>query len=486
MESNDVTEANSAQSFIKKMMSFSLVTWIGFGISIIAVPFTTRLFLPDQVGIINLFSTFSALLLTFVYLGLDQAYVRFFYEPPNGRTKNDLLLFCLLVTGFFATLVSITAFFLKDYISNAIANSSQLWLIICLGISVVSNVTLRFLNLTFRMQQDIRRFTIQGVLMVVVGKVLYLTVAFYNPTYQNAIIIMTAGQAILAFSFMIVQRKEYLTGKFYWDKSMVSEMFKFAVPLMPLGLIVWLNSSTAQLMLRTYVNFEAVGVYSIATSIAGVIGLLQAGFNTYWIPFVYENYKTENEKIKKIHSYITFAMVLFGMFLVLGQDIIFLIVGEKYLYAKTFFPFLLIAPIAYTISETTGLGINISKKTYLNTFTFLVSVSVNIVVCMLTLPHLGVLGAAISSAVSALTMLMFRTYFGEKYYKSIKSYRPMMLALSLIIMMAIINVVFYDYLLIKFTCFIILILLLIILYKTEFYYLKGFLIKNLQKFVYWR
>lgn len=135
---------------------------------------------------------------------------------------------------------------------------------------------------------------------------------------------------------------------------------------------------------------------------------------------------------------------------------------------------MLIAPIAYTISETTGLGINISKKTYLNTITFLVTVSVNIIVCMLTLPHLGVLGAAIASAVSALIMLMLRTNFGEKYYKSIKSYRPMMLALSLIIMMAIINVVFYDYLLIKYTCFVILILLLMLLYKTEFYYLKGF------------
>lgn len=474
MEGNDFIEATSAQSFIKKTIGFSLVTWIGFGISLITVPFTTRLFLPDQLGIINLFSTISTLLLTFVYLGMDQAYTRFFYEPPNGRTKNDLLLLCWLVTGFSVILVSIASFSLKDYISIAIAGSSQLWLIVCLATSVVAGLILRFLNLTFRMQQDIRRFTVQGILIVVVGKVLYLTVAFYEPTYRNAIILMTIGQAILAFIFMIVQRKEYLTGKLYWDKIMVSEMLKFAVPMIPLGVIVWLNSSTAQLMLRTYVSFEAVGVYSIAAAISGVITLLQTGFNTYWTPFVYENYKTENEKIKKVHNYITFAMVLFGMFLVLGQDIIFIIVGEKYLYAKTFFPFLLIAPISYTIAETTGLGIDISKRTYLNTATVLVSVSVNIVVCMLTLPHLGMLGAAIASAVSALILLMLRTYFGEKYYKSITNYRPMLFALSLIIMMATINVVLYDHLLIKYTCFVILMLLLILLYKTESHYLKEF------------
>ncbi len=474
MRNNEFKEGFTAKSFIKKMIGFSLVTWVGSVISLIAVPLITRLFLPDQVGVINLFATIVTLFSTFAYLGLDQAYVRFFYEPPNDRTKNDLLLFCLLVTGFFVIVVSIAIFLLNDYVSIAISGSTQLWLIICLVVSVTARVDLRFLNLTFRMQQDIRRFTIQGVLMVVVSKVLYLVAAFYNPTYQNAIIIMTAGQAILAFIFMIVQRKEYLTGNFYWDKIMTSEMFKFALPLIPLGILAWLNNSTALLMLRTYVSFEAVGVYSIAVSITNIMALLQAGFNTYWVAFVYENYKTEKEKIKKVHNYITFTMVLFGMLLVLGQDVIFLIVGEKYLYAKTFFPFLLIAPIAYTISETTGLGINISKKTYLSTVSVSISVFANILICMLALPHLGVLGAAIASAVSALIMLMLRTYFGEKYYKSIEGYRPMLIALTLISIMAIMNVIFYNYLLIKYVCFIILILLLILLYKAEYYYLKQF------------
>jgi O-antigen/teichoic acid export membrane protein len=63
-------------------------------------------------------------------------------------------------------------------------------------------------------------------------------------------------------------------------------------------------------------------------------------------------------------------LTLAALAIIALQDPLFMLLGEKYRPAKSFFPFLLFSPICYTIAETTGLGINISKKTYWNIIIF--------------------------------------------------------------------------------------------------------------------
>ena len=64
---------SSAKSFLSKMVGFSVATWISFLLSFFSAPITTRLFVPDEMGRINLFTTFLNLFMMFAYLGLDQA-----------------------------------------------------------------------------------------------------------------------------------------------------------------------------------------------------------------------------------------------------------------------------------------------------------------------------------------------------------------------------------------------------------------------------
>ena len=116
---------------------------------------------------------------------------------------------------------------------------------------------------------------------------------------------------------------------------------------------------------------------------------------------------------------------------------------SKYRNAEIFFPFLLFSPICYTIAETTGLGINISKKTFWNLIIFSINITTNIVACLLLIPIFGVSGAAIASSISSILYLVIRTIVGEKYYKSIKSYRYLMYLLVILSSSALVNYFVY-------------------------------------------
>ena len=82
---------------------------------------------------------------------------------------------------------------------------------------------------------------------------------------------------------------------------------------------------------------------------------------------------------------------------------------EKYLNVK----FLLIAamayPLLYTLSEVTGVGIGIKRKTLLSLLAALISLVINLILNYFLVPNFGAAGAAVSSAVSFLVFFILKT-----------------------------------------------------------------------------
>ncbi|HOJ89446.1 MAG TPA: polysaccharide biosynthesis C-terminal domain-containing protein [Pseudothermotoga sp.] len=78
--------------------------------------------------------------------------------------------------------------------------------------------------------------------------------------------------------------------------------------------------------------------------------------------------------------------------------------------------FLILYPIMYTISETTALGINFSKKTYWHIVITGVSAFVNLVGNTMLVPLLGARGAAISTGLSYIIFFTLRTVIAQRYY----------------------------------------------------------------------
>lgn len=430
--------AEQGKSFIKNFVGFSLVTWVSFVLSFFTAPISTRLFDPEVLGKINIFNTYSNLLGMLVLIGLDQAFARFYLERPNNKSLGYLFTFCFSIGYSILFVAIITALPSREFLSWQLFEETDNLLLYLFFFNVFCISTLRYLSLSYRMEKNIKMYTIQGILMALVSKVLYLGVGFWDPTYKLALIVLTASQFILTVSFLIIQRSRFERINDI-DKFFAKEMFKYALPLVPVSVLFWANSSVPQLVLQKTMDYRSIGIYTSAVALANVINVIQSGFNMYWLPYTYENYKTQNGQFYKVHKMLLCALTLFSLLLILSQDIVFILLGEKYRAAKSFFPFLIFGPVCYIIGETTGLGIDISKKTYFNLIVFSCSVVSNIVLCIVLQKLLGVPGVAIATACAANIALVLKTIFGERQYHVVDSYVPMVFCLLSIVICAIVT-----------------------------------------------
>lgn len=467
------------------MAGFSIATWIGAILSFGVTPFITRIFEPDEVGKINLFFTFLTVFQYVGILGMDQAYIRFYNKPSGRNDKDGLFKLCTSLSMGFSLIICVGVIFFGDTISKEISSEASSSIILSLVICVFARIFLTLSNSYYRMQNNIFLYSLQVILLTLAGKVSYLGAAFWKPEHKNAIYIVTLSYAIIFVFFFIIQLYSKRYSKVYFGKNETIPLLNYAIPIMPVMIMAWINTSIPIFILKRFVDYSAIGIYSNAITIVSVITLLQSGFNIFWPPFVYENYKTNPQKIITIHKLITFSMVIFGLFVLISQDIIFLLVGEAYREGKDFFSFLLISPIFYTIAETTGLGINISKRSYLNLIVTGTSAVINIVMCYLLVPIYGAAGAAVAVATSAIVMLVVKTYIGEKYYKCIDNYSKSVSAPLIFVIVAICNYVYSNQPTMRYTSTLIGIVLLCILFKSELIYLlkqgKGILNNILKK-----
>lgn len=467
--SNELT----AQGFIKKLAGFSMASWLSAAISFLVTPFLTRLYLPGEVGHINLFTTFTTFFQTLSVFALDQAFMRFYNEKLDGLCKENLLNYCLKINFSISLLFSFLILFGYRFFSVQISGEENFLIPICLSIAVICSTFLRMSSVSSRMEKNIIYYTLQVVLMTCVEKVIFTIAAFFRPDHKVAILSMTLGYVILCVIFFELKRKSSMLPARHIPKNTTKTILKFSIPYLPVLLLSWLNNSIPLLVLKKYVDYTSIGIYTNAVTISSVLTILQTGFTAYWSPFIYEHYKDEKskEKIEKIERIVILMLPFVATNIVLFQDVIYLLVGEKFRTSKVFFPFLMMTPICNVIADMTGIGIMLSKRSYLNIFTFLGNSSVNLLFSFFLVPKIGVAGAGIAVAVSALVMLLIRSYLGGRYYRISESYRFIVEVLFMLICACIVNMILAEQVIFKSLLLIFILVILFIRNKNEYLYL---------------
>ena len=115
----------------------------------------------------------------------------------------------------------------RDFLSQVMFQEKDNLLLWLFFLSVFCTATLRYLNLTYRMEKDIKLYTIQGILMALISKVLYIGVGFWDSSYKPALVVLTVSHLILALVFLLIQKERFEKIRKY-DKEVTKEIFSFA------------------------------------------------------------------------------------------------------------------------------------------------------------------------------------------------------------------------------------------------------------------
>jgi O-antigen/teichoic acid export membrane protein len=428
----------SAKSLLISIFKYSIATWINFLIYGVSLLLVARFVSAEVYGPVDIFISTSTLFMNICILGLDQSFIRFFNEPPEPLDKNNLFSSCfgiaslvLAVTCAICMLTfprKILGLFFTDPLNNVYLG--------LLFLNAFMSMIGRFINILYRMDGNIKLYTLESVAMQFFSKLFYLVAIPFGATFGNLVLWEIIGMAVFSLAFLIPNMGRIsLSPKVLFSKAN-RHTLPYGLALAPTAIMLYLNSLFSKVYIAKTIGNGPAGVFSMVSLLSNVVALIQAGFATFWSAFIYANYRTEQEKIKAVHDYLTFLIVEFLCLIIAFEDIIFFILGGEYASGIRVFPIMLLVPVFSIIQETTVYGISIAKKPIFDTIGIAISVVGNILLCLYLAPRFNIYGVCIALAGANFLMFLFRTIIGQKLYVSMIS--PLRTSIAIIIMFAIV------------------------------------------------
>lgn len=403
------------KTLLNKFFSFSIGGYISILIGLISVPITTRMLTPEQYGIASIISLIVNILMLIVSLGLDQGFVRFFYEEKE-EARGKLLFNCLYYPIFILFVIILGIIFFNKNISEFILKKQEFYIALILIAMLIFTLANRFSILVIRMEQKAKLFSFFTVLTQVLN-FLFILLFFkiYKDNYKTIVLATLFSTMITTILSVIIEKKIWsFKGESNFTKR---ELLKFSLPLSLTMALTWIFQSSDKIIIKIFTGMYEVGIYSAAFKIIALISIIQNGFTTFWAPVAYEKYsKNPSETLffEKVFEYVSLFFLVLGIFILMSKNLIILLLGETYVEASKVMPMLVFIPIMYTISETTMLGIGFKKQTK---YFLIISITVallNIIGNLILVPVLGAKGAAISSGCVYIVFFAMRTYYSMK------------------------------------------------------------------------
>lgn len=280
----------SVRDSLRRLSGDSLVYGLGqVGgkvVNLLLVPVLTRVLVPQQYGVADLVTAYSASALLVLVFGMDGALSRFFYEQPDREARVRMTSSSFVwrvVTGWTVALVlaafagplaarllggavyakylRIGAFTLPFTLLVLFANdvlrcTFQPWKFIALNVSwtlLVGGLTLGF----------------------VLGRHLGVAGALYGKLVGDA----------LAATIGVVLCRHSLKPRF--SRTLLRRMLGFGLPLVPVSLAYGVIGFVDRESLQRTASLDAVGIYAVAMKFFAVITMGVQAFSLAFGPFAY-------------------------------------------------------------------------------------------------------------------------------------------------------------------------------------------------------
>ena len=405
-------------NLIKSFIKFSFGSWIAAGISFFTTPIITLLIVPEEFARATMFAFSSAIILQIVLAGGDQSFMRFFYEKDT-KDRSNLLWNTLLPSFFIWAILSVAILCFWQPLSQWLIKDNQFLIAVLLSTYLLLALLDRYAYLIIRMQQKGTLFSLLRILASVLNAVFIILYCKYVSKSFYAIISASLLSFVVTITISVIIERRFWFSKITISKREITQLLKYGVPLAPACLMSILFESMDKVFLRSYVEFNEIGLYSAAYKIVALLAIVQMGFSMFWTPVSFEHYEKNPEDkslYEKTFRYLLVGLTILGLLLIGCKDLIILIFAKNYRDAASLMPFLIFIPVLYTLTEVTCLGIYFKKKSMWQLVVFGILLVLSLSFNFILVPLLGTKGAALVIALSYIAYFFLRTYASIRLY----------------------------------------------------------------------
>ncbi len=443
----------------KETLIYGTNTIIGRFLNFLFVPLYTNIFAPGEFGIIANIYAYIAILNVFFTIGLESGYFRFASTLEEGNNKEN---FTHPFLGIFINslvLSGILFIFAGNLNTLFLVDESRIHLIrytaVILYFDAISIVPFAYL----RLQHKAVLFVSLKILNIVINVSLNFILILVLKWGIESVLISNIIASVV--TFLTVCPIIYRNISVSFNKNLARELLKFSLPYIPAGI----SSNLVQVINRPMLfaitgDANSVGIFQANYKLGIFMMLFVSMFEFAWRPFFMQNFKLP--EAKKLFSKIMTIFVIAGSFIFIIltlfiEDIVKIpllgrgtLVGKAYWSGLVIVPVILFAYLLYGMYINLMAGIYIKKKTKYLPFITGGAALTNIVINLLLIPSLGIFGAAVSSLLSYLAMLIGIFLVSQKYYPIQYEYSRIITVFVIIGVIFFSNIYFFsDYILMK-------------------------------------
>jgi O-antigen/teichoic acid export membrane protein len=411
------------KDFSKDTLVYGLGAGVKKFIGLFLLPFYTRALTPSDYGILDTLGTIIFFITALFNFGLDTA-TGYYYFTVTDENEKGKILFTTFILRLAIFIPIILISFSASAVSGLLFKSDKYIPVILITFFLVPVSLImseqEFIYRVFRSPWKYNIITILKSLLSVAGGV-YLVIILKKGVYGAQLASFLSSLVVVCFSFVWFTRKKY-TYKF--DIAWAKRLLKYGAPLILAGLASWIYIGSDRFFLLHYKDLAQIGYYSIGSTFAQPIGLINMAVQMsagVIIMTIYGNETDDNKPETKkacrniLNLYLIVSISLSILISVYSIFIVNALTTPKYIMGALSIPFLLFSNIAAQCLQLVAIGIMVSKKTWHYTWLIIVSALLNFGINFYFIPKYGFVGAAFTTFLANFVYL-FMAYFVSQYY----------------------------------------------------------------------
>ena len=417
-------------SDIKKLAGqtavYGIPTIIGRFLNYLLVPVYTYTLAPESYGIVSELYAYVSFLMILLTYGMETAFFRFSQDKDKGnKVYNTAMLSLFCTTGIFlvATLLNL------DGISNLMSYSSHKNYIMYFLIIVSLDALRAVPYAKLRHENKAARFAFIKSMDIFSNIGFNLLFFFVIKPKDLVMCIFLSNMFASAISALLLL-PQYLQFRFDFDLKLLKRMLLYGLPVMIGGFAGMVNETFDRIALRhlsrcpqeaTDCNnwiMGQIGIYGACYKLSIIMSLFIQAFKFAAEPFFFSKMNRSDAKqtyAKVLNVYTLFLLTVF-LGVVAYMDILQYFVGEQYRSGLKIVPILLLANLCLGVYYNLSVWYKVSDKTIYGAYISIIGAIITLVMNYLLVPIYGYIGAAWTTLLCYVSIMVLCYFTGQKYY----------------------------------------------------------------------
>jgi len=432
---------NPLKKLLKQTAIYGLSSIVGRLINYFLVPLYTRIFLPQEYGIVTELYAYASFLMIICTFGMETTFFRFSQSDHEKDTvyTTSLIPVVLLNLAFIVAGV-VCSSFVTGRLHYGNHSEYIVYFVMIVGLDAI--VSIPFARL--RQQNQALKFAVVklgNILINILCNFFFLLLcpylirhgydlprALYHPSGGVGYVFLS--NMIASGVTLLILYRDVIMVKLTFDRRLFKEMLWYTLPLLLAGLSGMVNETLDRILLRYLIVVPSgvpnpsayimaqIGIYGANYKVAILMTLFIQTFRYAAEPFFFAHAKEHDSR--EIYSQVMTYFVLFGLAIFLGVmlniDIIKHFIGERFYPGISIVPVLLLANLFLGVIFNLSIWYKLNNMTkygaYITTFGALVTIASNIVL----IPRIGYAGAAWATLICYFLMMLLSYFWGQKYF----------------------------------------------------------------------